>query len=340
MKNNNKGEIMNNLKKVGLTALAGSLAAVSANAVEMAVSGASVLTYTNAGPSEVTGNPFGMKTNLSFTASGDVNGYTVSYMQTSADQFAGMSSARMSIDLGDMGTIAYDQGSGSGLSTIDDKTPTAGEEIWDGMNSSGTGDANGLVGASSSGALNYVNSIMGVGVNLSYLPGSATNNADGGNSGDGNGSDSWDVAITGSGSGLGMDGLEAGFGYGDIANGSATNDDHYTVFANYTFGMLTVGLQTSGINRGAINATNEKTVAAGIAANINDNLSVSYGKRNVDYNEDSANSANVQEVGSGFNIAYTMGSAKVLVTRNEVTGNGGTAASSDENTEVALSFAF
>ena len=82
---------------------------------------------------EVTGNPFGMKTNLSFTASGEVNGYNVSYMQTSQDQFAGMSSARLSVDMGDMGTLAFDQGSGSGLATIDDKTPTAAEEIWDGL---------------------------------------------------------------------------------------------------------------------------------------------------------------------------------------------------------------
>ena len=81
---------MDNLKKVGLTALAGSLAAFSANAAEMSVSGATLLTYTSEDESEATGNPFGMKTNLSFTASGDVNGYTVSYMQTSQDQFAGM----------------------------------------------------------------------------------------------------------------------------------------------------------------------------------------------------------------------------------------------------------
>ena len=63
---------MDNLKKVGLTALAGSLAAVSANAAEMSVSGATLLTYTSEDTTEATGNPFGMKTNLSFTASGDV----------------------------------------------------------------------------------------------------------------------------------------------------------------------------------------------------------------------------------------------------------------------------
>ena len=124
---------MNNLKKLGLTALAGSLAVSSAYAAEMTVSGATLLTYTSEHDNETTGNPFGMKTNIAFTASGDVNGYTVSYMQTSKDQFAGMSSARLSVDMGDMGTLAYDQGSGSGLATIDDKTPTAAEEIWDGL---------------------------------------------------------------------------------------------------------------------------------------------------------------------------------------------------------------
>lgn len=40
-----KEKIMNNFKKVGLTALAGSLAAVSAQAAEMTVSGATLFPY-------------------------------------------------------------------------------------------------------------------------------------------------------------------------------------------------------------------------------------------------------------------------------------------------------
>jgi hypothetical protein len=61
-----------------------------------------------------------------------------------------MSSARLSVDMGDMGTLAFDQGSGSGLATIDDKTPTAAEEIWDGIDTDGTSGAKGLVGAAGS----------------------------------------------------------------------------------------------------------------------------------------------------------------------------------------------
>ena len=42
-------------------------------------------------------------------------------MQVSQDQFAGMSSARLSIDMGDMGVLAFDQGSGSGLEQMTTK---------------------------------------------------------------------------------------------------------------------------------------------------------------------------------------------------------------------------
>ena len=181
----------------------------------MSVSGATVLTYTTKDTTETTGNPFGMKTNLSFTASGDVNGMTVSYMQASKDQFAGMSSARLSIDMGDMGTLAFDQGSGSGLGTIDDKTPTAAEEIWDGVDGTTVG---GLVGAAgSSGVWNYVKSMGGVTLNAAARSGSGAKSADGGVSGDNGGA--WDFALTGAGDVIGVDGVSWGIGYGEVEAG-------------------------------------------------------------------------------------------------------------------------
>ena len=334
---------MNNLKKVGLTALAGSLAAVSANAAEMSVSGATLLTYTSEDTTETTGNPFGMKTNLSFTASGDVNGMTVSYMQASVDQFAGMSSARLSIDMGDMGVLAFDQGSGSGLATIDDKTPTAAEEIWDGLdNASGT--TNGLVGAAgNSGVWNYVQTYGGVTANIAARKGSGTNNADGASSGT-NGS-AMDIALTGSGDLFGVDGLAWGAGYGEAdageqasAAGVDDSDTHMTAFANYSFGMATVGYQKSTINFGGNGSSAEETDAWGIAVNINDDLSISYGEREVEYAKASA--THVTENGEGIAIAYTMGSMKIAGNRNEVSNNDGTTGSNDQMTEIALSFAF
>ena len=336
-----KEKIMDNFKKVGLTALAGSLAAVSANAAEMSVSGATLLTYTTEDTTETTGNPFGMKTNLSFTASGDVNGMTVSYMQASKDQFAGMSSARLSIDMGDMGTLAFDQGSGSGLATIDDKTPTAAEEIWDGLDGVTTG---GLVGAAgSSGVFNYVQSFGGVTFNGAARRGSGTSNSDGSSSGAGQ--SAWDFALTGSGDMMGVDGLAWGAGYGQAdagdqstAAGVEDSNEHLTGFVNYSFGPATLGYQLSTIDNGGNGATSEEAEAWGLAININDSLSVSYGEREVEYRKASA--THVTEDGEGIAVAYTMGSMKIAGNRNEVTDNDGTAGSNDEMTEIALSFSF
>ena len=339
--NNNKRKNMNNLKKVGLTALAGSLAAVSANAAEMSVSGATMLTYTSEDSTEVTGNPFGMKTNLGFTASGEVNGYTVSYMQTSADQFAGMSSARLSVDMGDMGTIAFDQGSGSGLATIDDKTPTAAEEIWDGLDGGGSSatSAGGLVGAAgNSGVFNYIKTFAGVTFNGAARKGSGTSNADGASSA--TGGSAFDFAVTGTGDDYGAPGLAWGLGYGESENGQTGggDDEHQTIFANYSFGPATVGVQMSQIDFSGATSTDEETQAYGIAFNVNENLSVSYGERDVEY--DTTGGTAVTEKGEGVAVAYTMGSIKIAGNMNEVTDNAGTVGSSDSMTEIAVSFAF
>jgi outer membrane protein OmpU len=331
---------MNNIKKIGLTALAGSLVAISAQAAEMTVSGATMLTYTSEDGTEVTGNPFGMKTNLSFKASGEVNGYNVSYMQTSVDQFAGMSSARLSVDMGDMGTIAFDQGSGSGLGTIDDKTPTAAEEIWDGIDA-GTGGAKGLVGAAgASGVFNYVNTIGGVTFNGAARKGSGTKNSDGSSSGAGQGA--WDFALTTDGEMLGVDGLAIGAGYGEAENGSQTDStygdtQHMTGFANYSVGPVTFGYQMSYINSNKIGTDDQETTAWGLAFNVNENLSVSYGERDVVFTD---NAGDVTEKGDGIAVAYTMGSMKIAGNMNDVSDNDGTSGSNDSMTEIAVSFAF
>jgi len=329
-----KGEIMNNFKKVGLTALAGSLAAISAHAAEMTVSGATLLTYTSEDNTEATGNPWGMKTNLGFTASGEVNGYTVSYMQTSADQFAGMSSARLSIDMGDMGTLAFDQGSGSGLGTIDDKTPTAAEEIWDGLDGATVG---GLVGAAgASGVWNYIHTINGIKFNGAARKGSATKNADGASSGAGQGA--WDFALTTDGSMVGVDGLAMGLGYGEAEVDNSGDNEHMTVFANYSAGPVTFGYQLSEIDNAGTTAVDEDVNAWGLAFNVNENLSVSYGEREVEYKNPSA--TNVTEEGEGVAVAYTVGSIKIAGNINEVNHNDNSQNSKDSMTEIAVSFAF
>jgi len=334
-----KGKNMNNIKKIGLTALAGSLVAISAQAAEMSVNGATMLTYTSEDGTEVTGNPFGMKTNLAFTASGEVNGYNVSYYQASQDQFAGMSSARLSVDMGDMGTIAFDQGSGSGLATIDDKTPTAAEEIWDGLDTTTAG----RVGAAgSSGVFNYINTFEGVTLNAAARKGSGTSNSDGASSGAGQGA--WDFALTADGSSMGVDGLAVGLGYGEAENGSEAgttygDKEHMTAFANYSVGPVTFGYQLSYLEANKLGTDDQDVAAWGLAFNVNENLSISYGERDVVY-KGAGTSADVTEKFDGIAVAYTMGSMKIAGNMNDASNLGGVSAANDSMTEIALSFAF
>ena len=345
MKTITKGINMNDMKKIGLTALAGSLVAFSANAAEMSVSGATVLTYTSEDTTETTGNPFGMKTNLAFTASGEVNGYTVSYMNVMNDAMSGTSSARLSVDMGDLGTISYDNASGSGLATIDDKTPTAAEEIWDGLGATGA-TVGGLSGFGSVGVFNYVNTFAGVTLNAAARRGSATANSDGSSSGSAE-SSFMDAAITGSGEMFGLEGVAWGLGYGEqeagqetVTGGNEGDNTDFTAFVNYTVGPVSVGYQEAAYDAGGGGGTNEYSKRWGIAFNVNENLSISYGEAETEYAKASA--AHVTEDLDGIAISYTMGSMKIAGNRNEGTGIAGTAGvgGQDSMTEIALSFAF
>jgi outer membrane protein OmpU len=333
---------MNNLKKIGLSALAGSLAAFSANAAEMSVSGSAKLTYKNGDTSEVTGNPYGMNTSLGFTGSGDVNGYETTLFMTSADQFGGMSSASLSVDLGDMGKVTFDQGVGvGGISTIDDKTPSANEEVWDGLDS-GTGDSNGLVGGGNSGVFVYANTIMGSSLSAQVSKGGSAANTDDATT-EGVSGTSWDFALTND---TLAPGMNAGIGYGQIANanqntagGGDDTDEHMTAFVTYTVSGISLGYQVANRQDNTDGGAHEESSGWGVAYNTPvEGLSVSYGEREIEFQKSAA--AHITEDQEGMAIAYTMGSAKISLQNNETSNNSGTAGSNDENTEIALSLSF
>ena len=74
---------MNKFTKIGLSALAGSLAFASVNAGEVSISGSMIASFTKKGGYNTTGNPLGMNKELSVTASGELdNGVGVAYKQT------------------------------------------------------------------------------------------------------------------------------------------------------------------------------------------------------------------------------------------------------------------
>ena len=131
---------------------------------------------------------------------------------------------------------------------------------------------------------------------------------------------------------MGVDGLAWGVGYGvaeageqSNLSGSDDNDEHMTV-ANYSTGPVTFGAQLSDIRSGS-NGT-KLTEAIGIAFNVNDDLSISYGEREVEFG--TAGGTHVTEEGDGIAIAYTMGSMKIAGNRNEVKNNDGTGSSDND----------
>jgi len=329
---------MNNFKKIGVSALAGSLAVCSANAADVSVTGSLAVTYTNQDTTEVTGNPLGMDNEFNFNISGEMdNGMAVSYFMNMGEQAGGMDSAKLSVDMGDLGTIAFDQGSGSGIKNIDDMTPSANEEAWDGLDTTGSG----LVGRlGNGGRIQYVNNFGGAKVDAAYGIGSSTNNVDGATSGSGEGG-GYSVGLTVSGDTLGVDGLSFGGGYGQTESGSATNDqEDLTYFVTYAMGPVSVGLQQSELTGGVAGATEQEATMYSIAFNINENLAVSYGEKNTDFTSSTA--ATVEESVEGIGFSYTMGSMKIAGNRNEGTNLGGSTAATakDVDTEIKLSFAF
>ena len=122
---------MTNLKKIGLTALAGSLIATTAMAGSLSVSGGAKLSHTTKGGTSdpATGNNWGMQKLISFTGGGELdNGHSVSlshYMTAEGAQ----SSSILAYDMGDIGKISFTDGAGGiGIAGIDDLMPTAVEE--------------------------------------------------------------------------------------------------------------------------------------------------------------------------------------------------------------------
>jgi outer membrane protein OmpU len=342
-----------NIKKIGLSALAGSLAVVSANAVELSVSGKTEVTYVSKETGTV-GNPFGMGNSITFSGSGDVNGMTATYTaaigdsgQANSNTSEVFASSSLMLDMGDMGTVGFDQGVGEfGVSTIDDKMPYAYEEIW-----TYVGTSNGLRAAGGTNVLGYKNTMMGYTLSVEIDPGHTNNSSvgssgDGGATGAGTNDSGWNFALTGS----PYDGLSVGVGYGeeesntDVALvGNQPEDDKFsTGFVTYAMGAATVGYQHSYGSGGTVGATDNEVDIYGISYQVNENLALSYNQMKNTYglgnNKDVTNS--VDEKTTGVGASYTLGSASVRVLASDGKNIGGVDGKKEDHVEVSLMLAF
>ena len=122
---------MNKITKLGVSALCGSLAAMSAaNAGDLSVTGGVDMSWISL-DNDTTGNPIGMGSNLTFSGSGELdNGWSValSVAMTNADAY---SNTNVIVTIPSWGDVRIDQGtSATGIDRIDDVTPNVWEEAY------------------------------------------------------------------------------------------------------------------------------------------------------------------------------------------------------------------
>lgn len=346
---------MNNFKKIGLTALAGSLAAVSANAVELSVSGETTVSYisnTAAKVGTIGGSSIGTSTGITFSGSGELeNGWTVSSSNILNDGDANaLSSSQLNLTMGSMGTVTFAKLFGSNVNAIDDVTPKVAEEAWDGASGSVLQT---IGGATNSGAVAYKSpsfDLMGVsasfGVDYDPAAGAAGNDHD---------AVATKTATQGSGMGavvkLSHDsGLTVGAGVEEVSSNSGNNAEaqNVTGYALYTMGPVSVGYQGyyldtgTSAKLGATAGADYSGDAVGIAFNVNDQVSIGYQKVSEDKEARGGVVGTTRDIKS-LSAAYSSGGMTMSIQQTDTDNYSFATAGNELDTEtvqVTLSFAF
>ena len=315
---------MNNLKKVGLTALGTALVSSSAFAGALDVTGTAGITYVGNSATDNGDSKLEQKTTISFTGSADLdNGFTVSYYNNVSGSAMTAGNQHFDVAMGDMGKLRFAGAGTSGNGAVgmwDDKTPAANEESWDIKGGGGeTGPVAQQTGADS---FIYTNSsaIDGVTVVLNYKP--SESGADDSTTGAG-------IAFTG------IDGLNIGVAAEDNNTTTATTEN--TVFyATYAMDAFTIGFQANESDSATANSDTEFE-AWGVSYAVSEDISISYGSSTVEY--ESGASLSDQEA-DALGISWTNGSMSVTASRHDIANVAGTSPDDRDVTEVNLTFAF
>ena len=314
---------MNNFKKVGLTALAGALVSVSANAADLSVTGGATLDFS--GEEKTThGNGWSMNNGVTFSATVEQdNGFIITAKQVLNDDDVAsdrvFDTRVLTIDMGDTGVVTFSGTGGSGvLSAIDDVTPTAGEESWDDV----TGADSIPGGPTGNNMFHYSNSSMmdGVTISASYTPSDGTTEVES--------SSDYGIKFTG------IDGLTLGGGMGED-NSAAASLDLTNMYATYTMDAFSVGYQTSESDSETANADKDFT-AIGLSYAMSDEMSISLNQSTVEYE----NSSLSDQEAVGISVSYVMGSMTIKANHNTVDNIAGTATNDKSGYNIGVTFTF
>ena len=322
---------MNNLKKIGLTALAGSLVATSvAYAGALEATGSAEMKMTNNSQSAA-GKTIGMGNSIYFTGSGETDGGLNVSLSFELDQGASDGTAGVydnhSVSVGNdsLGTLTVHGHGGSNSAAALDTT--AAGDFWD--NTLGIGTATGGAGdtpqasASGNGLVVYSlpSMVDGLSAGVSYASAGENNE----------GSTAFGLTYAG------VEGLSVSYGKGEN-NGTINIDQDQTVMkASYVYGPITLAASNNDFDH--TTAANDQEVQSyAISYSLTDSISVTYGEETI---EKTGKTSDIEI--EGITASYTSGGMTAAITSIEATNVDHSSTGTDNDNEfwkVSLSFAF
>ena len=309
---------MNNLKKVGLTALGTTLVASASVAGELSVSGSAVLSYTGLSTNSSV-NPWAQGNSVKFNGGGDLdNGMTVSVYYELDQGNNVFDDYNLKLGMGDMGTLSFsgNSSSGSGVDKLKDIVPNAYTPVYEATDATDSGliDASGNTQA---GQWGYDMSVGNVALSASYNPEPGVDNLEA----------ETGFAVIYS----GMDNVELSAGYFDDGDTA----ENITGGIKVTMGQMTAAYQMTEVDY-AVTTKDQSATHFGVSIAVNDSLSVSAGAQNIEFDNTAEDEKN-----SGFGASYTMGSISMYGGFNKLENKSGSTASADVEASIFnISFAF
>ena len=322
---------MNNIKKIGLTALAGSLVATSAFAGELTASGSASMSIKNTTDNNVlaldatkggdssTGKAVSMANSVYLAGSGEMdNGLTVS-MSFEMDQGAANNSSNgfdnhyVEVGSDALGTLRLSgHGGSSAQSAIE---VTAAGDLWN--NTLGlTGSITNAEAGDNNLFYTLPEMMDGLALTASMAPGDAA---------------ATDTHMSYAAVYTGVEGLTLKAGQGEWGTKTAGGDTT-TMSASYAFGSFTVSASESHSDSMAA-STDVEVTSFQLAYTVSDDISITYGEETFDKDA----SATDEEI-SGFGVSYTTGG--MTISGSMISADGGAYVAGTETDKWSLTAAF
>jgi outer membrane protein OmpU len=339
--NNKQRKNMNNIKKIGMTALAASLVSTSVFAGEITVSGSAAINFENYSGTAVSGTKaFSMGNQLTFSGSGELdNGMTVSLSfvldqnddsTTAGAAYSGgpFDSHSVSISSDAMGTLKFHgEGGDSAQNAVGD---TAAGNIWDNFDARATGNATLSESRAGDNIIHYTlpEMVDGLALSASYTPATGEDESDNA------------IALVYT----GVEGLTVSLGKGSNdgqaagSGGTTANADTTSMKASYVYGPVTLAYSDHEFDSNTATSDQDAT-SWKVSYAVSDAVSITYGSESLDSKAtaDTSDAEYTKVTGS-----YTSGGMTVSANYQEAdNSNYSTAVAEDEEyVGLSVSFAF